>query len=38
MIDNQAKETWFEAKDTGRYSSYAMLTPLLHHVQVNRTR
>ena len=26
-------EIWFEAKDTGKYSSYVMFTQLLHYVQ-----
>lgn len=34
LIDIQTKEMWFEAKDTGRYSTYAMFTQLLHYVQV----
>ncbi|MDD5480573.1 hypothetical protein [Rhodoferax sp.] len=34
LIDIQTDEIWFEAKDTGRYSSYAMFTQLLHYVQV----
>lgn len=34
LIDIQTKEIWFEAKDTGKYSSYAMFTQLLHYVQV----
>lgn len=34
LIDIQTNEIWFEAKDTGRYSSYAMFTQLLHYVQV----
>ena len=34
LIDIQTKEIWFEAKDTGRVSSYAMFTQLLHYVQV----
>ena len=34
LIDIQTKEIWFEAKDTGRCSSYAMFTQLLHYVQV----
>lgn len=34
LIDIQTKEIWFEAKDTGRHSSYAMFTQLLHYVQV----
>lgn len=34
LIDIQTKEIWFEAKDTGRNSSYAMFTQLLHYVQV----
>ena len=34
LIDIQTKEMWFEAKDTSKYSSYAMFTQLLHYVQV----
>ena len=34
LIDIQSKEIWFEAKDTGKNSSYAMFTQLLHYVQV----
>jgi hypothetical protein len=34
LIDIQSKEIWFEAKDTGKTSSYAMFTQLLHYVQV----
>ena len=34
LIDIQTNEIWFEAKDTGKYSSYAMFTQLLHYVQV----
>lgn len=34
LIDIQTKEIWFEAKNTGRHSSYAMFTQLLHYVQV----
>ena len=34
LIDIQTAEIWFEAKDTGRNSSYAMFTQLLHYVQV----
>jgi hypothetical protein len=34
LIDIQTDEIWFEAKDTGRTSSYAMFTQLLHYVQV----
>jgi hypothetical protein len=34
LIDIVTKEIWFEAKDTGRHSSYAMFTQLLHYVQV----
>ncbi len=34
LIDIQSKEIWFEAKDTGKCSSYAMFTQLLHYVQV----
>lgn len=33
LIDIQTKEIWFEAKDTGKTSSYAMFTQLLHYVQ-----
>lgn len=33
LIDIQTKEIWFEAKDTGRHSTYAMFTQLLHYVQ-----
>jgi hypothetical protein len=33
LIDIQTKEIWFEAKDTGKNSSYAMFTQLLHYVQ-----
>ena len=35
LIDIQSKEIWFEAKHTGRESSYAMFTQLLHYVQVS---
>lgn len=34
LIDIQTDEIWFEAKDTGRHSCYAMFTQLLHYVQV----
>ena len=34
LIDIQTDELWFEAKDTGKHSSYAMFTQLLHYVQV----
>lgn len=34
LIDIQTEEIWFEAKNTGRHSSYAMFTQLLHYVQV----
>ncbi len=34
LIDIQTNEIWFEAKDTGKNSSYAMFTQLLHYVQV----
>ena len=34
LIDIQSKEIWFEAKHTGKESSYAMFTQLLHYVQV----
>jgi hypothetical protein len=33
LIDIQTDEIWFEAKDTGRHSCYAMFTQLLHYVQ-----
>jgi hypothetical protein len=33
LIDIQSNEIWFEAKDTGKNSSYAMFTQLLHYVQ-----
>lgn len=33
LIDIQTKEVWFEAKDSGRVSTYAMFTQLLHYVQ-----
>ncbi len=33
LIDIQSDEIWFEAKDTGKHSSYAMFTQLLHYVQ-----
>jgi hypothetical protein len=32
LIDIQTKEMWFEAKDTGKVSTYAMFTQLLHYV------
>lgn len=38
LIDIQTNELWFEAKDTGKYSSYAMFTQLLHYVQVALNR
>lgn len=34
LIDIQTNEIWFEAKDTGKTSCYAMFTQLLHYVQV----
>lgn len=34
LIDIQTDEIWFEAKDTGKHSTYAMFTQLLHYVQV----
>ena len=34
LIDIRTDEVWFEAKDTGKHSSYAMFTQLLHYVQV----
>ena len=33
LVDIQTAEIWFEAKDTGKHSSYAMFTQLLHYVQ-----
>lgn len=33
LIDIQTKEIWFEAKDTGNISTYAMFTQLMHYVQ-----
>ena len=33
LIDIQSKEIWFEAKDSGRNSTYAMFTQLMHYVQ-----
>jgi len=33
LIDIQTKEIWFEAKDTGRNSTYIMFTQLMHYVQ-----
>lgn len=33
LIDIQTKEIWFEAKETGRHSTYAMFTQLMHYVQ-----
>ena len=38
LIDIQTDEIWFEAKDTGKHSSYAMFTQLLHYVQVALNR
>ena len=34
LIDIQTKEVWFEAKDTGKHSTYAQFTQLLHYVQI----
>ncbi len=34
LIDIRTDEMWFEAKDTGKHSAYAMFTQLLHYVQV----
>lgn len=34
LIDIQTAEVWFEAKDTGKHSTYAQFTQLLHYVQV----
>lgn len=33
LIDIQTKEIWFEAKDSGSTSTYAMFTQLMHYVQ-----
>jgi hypothetical protein len=33
LVDIRTNEIWFEAKDTGKHSSYAMFTQLLHYVQ-----
>ncbi len=33
LIDIQTNEIWFEAKDNGKQSCYAMFTQLLHYVQ-----
>ena len=33
LIDIQTKEIWFEAKDGGKNSPYAMFTQLMHYVQ-----
>ena len=33
LIDIQTKEIWFEAKDTGKHSTYVMFTQLMHYVQ-----
>ncbi|AYN22857.1 hypothetical protein [Alcaligenes aquatilis] len=34
LIDIRTNEVWFEAKDTGRHSTYSQFTQLLHYVQV----
>jgi len=34
LIDIQTKEIWFEAKDTGKISTYEMFTQLMHYVQI----
>ena len=33
LIDIQTKEIWFEAKESGKYYTYAMFTQLMHYVQ-----
>lgn len=33
LIDIQTKEIWFEAKEGGKVSTYAMFTQLMHYVQ-----
>lgn len=38
LIDIRTNEIWFEAKDTGKHSSYAMFTQLLHYVQDARNK
>ena len=38
MIDIQTDEIWFEAKDTGKHSTYSMFTQLLHYVQQSLNR
>ncbi|MFC3050602.1 hypothetical protein [Kordiimonas pumila] len=35
LIDIRTKEIWFEAKDKGGTSTYAMFTQLLHYVQAD---
>ena len=36
LSDIQSKEIWFEAKDTGKTSSYAMFTQLSTRVRLSR--
>ncbi|MGL6226337.1 MAG: hypothetical protein ACRC10_06895, partial [Thermoguttaceae bacterium] len=38
LIDIQTKEIWFEAKEGGKTSTYAMFTQLLHYVQESLDR
>ncbi|OFX74797.1 MAG: hypothetical protein A2X12_11965 [Bacteroidetes bacterium GWE2_29_8] len=38
LIDIQTKEIWFEAKDSGKHSTYAMFTQLMHYVQIALTK
>ena len=38
LIDIQTDEIWFEAKDTGKHSTYSMFTQLLHYVQQSLNR
>lgn len=33
LIDIRTNEIWFEAKDTGKHSTYVIFTQLLHYVQ-----
>ncbi len=33
LIDIQTKEIWFEAKDSGKHSTYSMFTQLIYYVQ-----
>lgn len=35
LVDIRTEEIWFEAKDSGKHSTYAMFTQLLHYVQAD---